>query len=436
VGMTGVMNDGVQREVNRMLAEAPAFGRLDRRTQDEMRDAVAKISSFLSQTEKTAARQLASDPRTLRPGGAPPSPAPAATPAPAASPTAPSPTATTGNGASPAGTSTGGVTGQVGGVARSTLNAIDFPSFVASLIQGTFQAIVDASIQQMEAYAELLKNAATTIDAFTTDNVTDGMARDYLADRYDGVFQRDTTASRPRLKVAQGAQGSELPSFFADMGIGSADDLDEATVEEKVVPATRRMLGEQRQQTLATMVLMGINRIVVRDGEISAKLQFHIDASETTSMKFDQTKQSGMSMSGTAGRNPFAAQGIMVNTAALNAQSAINVRADLVGNVVVRFESQTFPLERFADSAAIQLINTRAKVPSSAAPPAGSTPPAGSAAQPAATTPPALPPMPGTRPAAAPQPAGAPPKAPTATAPAAPAPPTEQQSIDDPWSYA
>jgi hypothetical protein len=422
VAMSSLLPDRVEREVDRVLSEAPSFNGLDRRTQGEMRDAIAKISSFLSQNQGAPARQMAPDPRTLRPGQPQPS-----TPAPASpSPAAPAPAAPSTGGGAPS-----GVTGQVGAVARSTLNAIDFPSFVASLIQGTFQAIVDASIQQMEAYAELLKNAATTIDAFTSDNVTDGMARDYLADRYSGVFERDTSGTAPKLKVATDASGS-MPSFFSDLGISSPMDLDEQTVEETVVPATRRMLAEQRQQTLATMVLMGINRIVVSDGEISAKLQFHIDASETTSMKFDQTKQSGMSMSGTAGRNPFSAQGIMVNTASLNAQSAINVRADLVGNVVVRFRSETFPLERFADSAAIQLINTRAKVPNAQNAAAA---PANGAQPPAAAPPPAAPPLPAATPVrAAPPAAVAPPPTP---APAAPPPaPVQQSSIADPWSYA
>ncbi|HSO32889.1 MAG TPA: hypothetical protein VLT33_10235, partial [Labilithrix sp.] len=295
--MTELVSGGVEREVDRMLAEAPAFRRLDPHTQDDMRDAFGKITSFLTQAQGAPARQMAPDPRSLRPGGAssPPGPSPGTTGKPGAGPTspgAPAPSPGAGDGAGGGGGGTGGVTGQVGAVARSTLNAIDFPSFVASLIQGTFQAIVDASIQQMEAYAELLKNAATTIDAFSADHVTDGMARDYLADRYDGVFERDTSGTKPQLKVTQGAgAGAALPTFFGDLGIGSADDLDTATVEDKVVPATRRMLAEQRQQTLATMVLMGINRIVVSDGEISAKLQFHIDASETTSMKFDQSKQ-------------------------------------------------------------------------------------------------------------------------------------------------
>jgi hypothetical protein len=140
------------------------------------------------------------------------------------------------------------------------------------------------------------------------------------------------------------------------------------------------------------MVLMGINRVIVKDGEISAKLMFHIDASESNTIKFDQNKVTSGNMSGTAGRNPFGATSVMVNTTSLNAQSAINVRADLTGQVMVRFASETFPLERFADSAAIQLINNNAKVPAPAAPaPAlpGSTAPVPAVPAPPAATPPA-----------------------------------------------
>ncbi|NUP05925.1 MAG: hypothetical protein HOW73_07695, partial [Polyangiaceae bacterium] len=342
--------------IGQALATAPSFAQLPAASQREVRDSLGKIARFLAQPVGPA-RQLAPDLSALRQGA----PAPAyGTPVAGTAP-APNAATTPAAGAQPSGgTST---TGRVGDVARSTLNAIDFPSFVASLIQGTFQAIVDASIQQMEAYAELLKNAALTVDEFMSDNVTDGTARDYLADRFDGTFERDTSGTAPRLRVRSQAPQAEMPSFFKELGIEVPSDVTDQNVEESIVPATRRMLAERRQQTLATMVLMGINRVVVTDGEISAKLTFHVDASETASMRFDQQKTSGMNMSGTAGRNPFSANGIMVNTTSLNTQSDINVRADLVGNVVVRFRSETFPLDRFADSAAIQLINTRAKVP-------------------------------------------------------------------------
>lgn len=353
------------RQLVQVLQKAPAYRALNNEARHEFDRSLGSIQQVLGMPP--LAHQMAPDLRSqLSPGGAS---TPATAPAPASSgainPGTASPPAQAVQGTGPV--------GRVGEVARATLNAIDFPSFVASLIQGTFQAIVDASIQQMEAYAELLKNVAGTVDRFMGDNVSDGMAKDYLADQYSGVLSRDTRGGTAKLVVNPNA--GALPSFFKDLGFESADQLNEQSLNEVVVPATRRQMAERRQQSLATMVLMGINRVIVKDGEISAKLMFHIDATESTNIKFDQNKVTSGNMSGTAGRSPFGATSVMVNTTSLNAQSAINVRADLTGQVTVRFASETFPLERFADSAAIQLINNNAKVPALSAPAPGTLPP-------------------------------------------------------------
>src|SRR5207248_1340777 len=61
---------------------------------------------------------------------------------------------------------------------------VDFPLFVAGLIQGVFKAIVDSSIQQMRAYGELLANVAKTVDQFAQDNITLNNTRDYLTARF------------------------------------------------------------------------------------------------------------------------------------------------------------------------------------------------------------------------------------------------------------
>ena len=45
-----------------------------------------------------------------------------------------------------------------------------------------------------------------------------------------------------------------------------------------LVAATRRRLARNRQQTLATVVLMGINRIVVTDGRITSRIKLDIRA--------------------------------------------------------------------------------------------------------------------------------------------------------------
>ncbi|MCP4437052.1 MAG: hypothetical protein GY812_16340 [Actinomycetia bacterium] len=42
----------------------------------------------------------------------------------------------------------------------------DFPDFVAALIQGTFQAVVDASVEQMKAYGDLVDEVSESVDEF------------------------------------------------------------------------------------------------------------------------------------------------------------------------------------------------------------------------------------------------------------------------------
>jgi hypothetical protein len=379
-----------EHQVDRLLAGAPAYRSLDATKQRELRSDLAKVASALAGPYAGQMgpdlSQLMAPRQDLQPAGPiQPQPAAPVQAQPGAAATSQSPV------------------GRVGDVAKATLNAIDFPQFVSSLIQGTFQAIVDSHIQQMEAYANLLRNVARTVDQFMVDNISNGMARDFLADQYDGFISRDTSGGKPRLVVKPDAvPEGELPSFFKDLGFENPSEVDQDSLEQRVVPGARRYLAQQRQQTLATMVMLGINRVLVDDGEIQAKLQFHIDASESTKIRFDETKTSAGTLAGSAARNPFNANAVLVNTASLNAQSNINVRADLTGQVRVKFKSDAFPLERFADSAAIQLINQNARVPQPAPTQAGQPGQAAPAPAPA----PAIAPAPVAQPAPSPQPAG------------------------------
>ena len=63
---------------------------------------------------------------------------------------------------------------QVARVTRDTLKAIAFPTFVADLIKGTFEAITNSSIQQMEAYMRLWRTSArpSTSSWATTSRTT------------------------------------------------------------------------------------------------------------------------------------------------------------------------------------------------------------------------------------------------------------------------
>jgi len=49
---------------------------------------------------------------------------------------------------------------------QDVVQQVDFPPFVAELIGGVFDAVVDQSIEQMKAYGELVKDTAQSVDSF------------------------------------------------------------------------------------------------------------------------------------------------------------------------------------------------------------------------------------------------------------------------------
>gem|GEM_PF-400370 len=257
---------------------------------------------------------------------------------------------------------------QVGRVTKETLNAIAFPTFVADLIKGTFNAIVQSSIQQMEAYTKLIENVSKTVDQFMQSNISDNQAKDFLAQMYPEHIEVKGGSAVPR----DGADDKPLPNFQADLNLSESVSLDESAIEEVLVPAARRKLAQSRHQMLSTMVMMGINRIVVTGGKIRATMGFHIDATD----KLHQEKATDFDFraaaSGSFGFGPWSVSAsTSVSYVTSNRQTSdsdLNVEADLTGEVEIHFKSDYFPLERFANSGAIGRIQSHTAVPENNAP--------------------------------------------------------------------
>src|SRR5689334_19796812 len=165
-------------------------------------------------------------------------------------------------------------------VAGALLAAVDFPTFVSSLIKGVFHAIVQSSIEQMEAYGHLVADVAKTLNQFRDDNTTDNQGRDHLVEQYPDIFRLDIDTgehgSQPRVRLHDGVDESQALQRVGALPVegGRLDSLDDDTIENRLVPAARTQLATGRQQLLATMVMMGINRIVVTDGKIQAKVLY------------------------------------------------------------------------------------------------------------------------------------------------------------------
>lgn len=248
---------------------------------------------------------------------------------------------------------------------------IDFPDFVAGLVHGTFDAIVDASIRQMESYADLVSAVAKTAEDFAADNVTLNQARDWLVQTYPQDLYLELGSSPvvlPRPGEGEEADSPRSPSWLAEFNL-EGEELTPELIEEQLVPLARSKVGQSRQQMLATMVLLGLNRVVVRDGSISARLRFRASATDTAKVEYAVSDDpQGASSWGARGSTNYQLPSTKVSTVGVNVQSDSDLKAELFGEVKINFASETLPLDRFADEAKRTLLERRAKPPAAARP--------------------------------------------------------------------
>lgn len=261
---------------------------------------------------------------------------------------------------------------------KNLVGSVDFPSFVGGLIQNVFQAIVTASIQQMNAYGQLLKSVAQTVDQFAQDNISLNNARDWLIDKYPDQIGLDEEAAneeggQPRLAVKSDDSDAALARINTEMGVAQPiTDLSDPEQESRLVMAARLQMARSRQQLLSSMVILGINRIVVTDGAINAKVLFELKANDQAQRKARASlydSQSSMNSNTSAAGVSFgwgAAGSVNVNeqrhvTTVASAvdetsESKAEVKAKLSGEVRVNFKSDYFPMEKLATPGMIAAI--------------------------------------------------------------------------------
>jgi hypothetical protein len=254
---------------------------------------------------------------------------------------------------------------------KEMVGAVDFPEFVSGLIEGVFTSIVDSSIRQMEAYGKLLEAVVKSVEEYAADNVTPNQARDYLQQRFPDTLTVRIESGDPRLALKEGAEEDALTRVKAAMG-GEDVDLDDEESEAELARRAQLEMARLRQQQLATMVLLGINRIVVTDGLINAKVVFDMKASDVA----ERTNRASMYDSAEQKRQHGSGSGwfsssydhtqerhktVVTSSTTDESESKANIKAKLSGEVRVNFKSETFPLERMASSGEIASVNERAQ---------------------------------------------------------------------------
>lgn len=252
---------------------------------------------------------------------------------------------------------------------------IAFPAFVAGLVHGTFDAIVDSAIRQMESFASLVSAVAKPLEDFTRENVSENQAKDYLVEQYpkDLYVSFDGGAPTVLLRPSDDKENPDeprSPQWLESFGVGG-QELTPELIQGTLIPEAQKRLGRSRQQMLATMVLLGLNRVIVKDGTISARLRFRAEASDQAKVDYAVSDDPGGNTSwGARGSLTYPAPSTKVSTVGVTAQSDANLKAELFGEVKINFASETLPLEKFADQAKQTLLERHARPLTQAAAPA------------------------------------------------------------------
>lgn len=268
----------VRHAVKDLLLRSPAFARLSSATQEQIAHDTTKIADYLATPAGMAGTDL-------------PSAAALANPGESTYEQRVAQVNKVGGGFQAAGAREGAE------VAGRLLEKVNFPAFVSGLIEGVFHAIVKASIEQMEAYGQLVANVAKSLNTFRDENVSENQGRDHLVEQFPDLFQIGTGdgggfgggfgdgggGGGPRVQLRDGVDEDQAlsrvnGSLPMEGGPLKSIDLQDDDNEKKLVQAARTQLATSRQQLLATMVLMGINRIVVTDGKIQAKILYDFQA--------------------------------------------------------------------------------------------------------------------------------------------------------------
>lgn len=288
------------------------------------------------------------------------------------------------------------------GVSASSEALINIPfvEFTTKLIRDTLQSLLDITLDQMEAYAELVAAVSKTLSQFTTDTfgTNEEYIRNYLSDKL--IITPADTGTITTIKIPTEANYDDLVVFFAgiliptdvdpntafDVKFPKPDPWSEISLESANLPifkefVTAKMTSQaaDTQGRLEALLKLGMQKLVIEKGEIYTKLIFHVDshqASESTESKFQNTYSEKISNWGAAKPSLMPGPGntlpisvlakktfgrAMVGSISANggqnktvtnlnvkvvnekSTSATNLTIDIIGSVKIEFKTDYFP---------------------------------------------------------------------------------------------
>lgn len=263
-----------------------------------------------------------------------------------------------------------GVAGQV--------NKLGFVEFTAGLINGTFDAIIGATVKQMDAYSKMVADLAKTLAEFRAEYVSESQITAYLAERYpDGeggtsirpsyeftATAADTDAGIPgksaEQKLAEVVASLEVETrrlaeadriSATGLGLTGAEKSLLGTQVGEIRDAIGKLLATSMVEHLRAMAREGMARIVISQGEICTALTFSVSSTDTAAVQKSQYHRdsAGAYIRGGAWAPWGTVQAggswnqLNINTVNEQNYSSVSMNAEMIGKVKLQFRTESFP---------------------------------------------------------------------------------------------
>jgi hypothetical protein len=236
-----------------------------------------------------------------------------------------------------------------------TVRKVNFPGFVSDLLNGVFDANLNANIKQMKAFQDLLKSASQSLSQFV-NSIKDDEAMFRLAEM-DNKY-------KVKMEKTKGRGGSRLGNRANAPAIGNPEPAQQAVlvdqagkkvnpndsaIQAKILDAKLSMAKERRTMLRET-ILMGVSRLVVEKGTIRAEVKFKIDAAETTMNTDEAEANQTTSVGANFGFLNFNHTDSKITVASSDSQLDTTSSTEMTGFVEIQFKSDYFKLDNFKET--------------------------------------------------------------------------------------
>ena len=258
----------------------------------------------------------------------------------------------------------------------TSVNRIGFTQFTSGLINGVFTTIVNSAINQMSAYANLVSSVSKSLADFTADVLGPNQENVIFVIKNDfGLTISSGNAPSVTLNEDQfnNVTSALKDVVVANKSITEATNLPALSGTPKTSTITLAKLqpfvaakisaeAESKYNLLRTLLQLGMQKVVVDKGHIRTKLTFSIDAANSESKKTKELDRNSSS-SGIAGGIIGGAGGqggvlggiggfdsdksLSVSVVNERSSSATNLSADIIGEVLIEFRTDSFPIANF-----------------------------------------------------------------------------------------